>query len=212
MSAIFLLLWVVILVGLAGLTLQNLSLSVSLVFLGLRSQPIPLGFLIVGAIAAGVFTGLVVTGLLNLSNHLTQRRLRRIPKTERSQFRPPWQAKSSRTETTGSQTDYTDSWNNNESDSWNSELDDQPANQAGYEVEQQPKTTYQSGSTYSYSYRDDNQTGVGQPEPVVEADYRVITPPYQSNDTNDIDDDYGFDEDFEDDESFEDEDKPRDRR
>jgi hypothetical protein len=210
MSAIFFLLWVVILVGLAGFVLQNLSLFISLAFLGLRSQPIPLGFLIVGAIAAGVFTGLVIMGLLKLSNHLTRRRLQRIPKTEKPRFRPPWQAKSSGTETTtDNQTDYTDSWSSG-SDSWDNELDDQPAQAGNYEVEQQPKTTYQSGSTYSYSYRDDNQTGVGRPEPVVEADYRVITPPYRSDDT---DDDYGFDdEDFEDDGDFDDEDNSRKSR
>lgn len=205
MSAIFLLLWVVILVGLAGLTLQNLSLSISLVFLGLRSPSIPLGFLIIGAIAAGVLTGLIVTGLLNLLNRF-QRRPRPTPRTRGPQFRPPWQPRSSNTDTS-SQANNADSWDDgSDSWSWDSDSEGEPANQVrSYEVEQQPKTTHQSGSTYSYSYRDDDQTGVGRPESVVEADYRIITPPYQSDD---IDDDYGFDEDFEDDD-FEDEDKRR---
>lgn len=207
MSAIFLLLWVVILVGLAGLTLQNLSVSISLVFLGLRSPSIPLGFLIVGAIAAGVLTGLVIIGLLNLSNRLTRGRFRHTPKAKRPQFRPPWQAwsstKTTDNQTTDNQTDYTDSWDS-KSDSWSWDEEDEPASQAGYEVEQQPKKTYQSGSTYSYSYRDDDQTGVGRPESVVEAEYRVITPPYRSDD---IDDDYGFDEEDFEDENDENEDR-----
>lgn len=195
MSAIFFLALIIILVGLVGLTLQNLSLSISLVFLGLRSQPISLGFLILGALAAGVVTGLVIIGLLSLSNHLAQRRLQSRPKTEGPRFRQPWQTKSSDPETDSS---------------WGSESDE-PMNQTGYEVEQQPKTTQQSGSTYSYSYRDDNQTGVGRPESVVDADYRVVTPPYQVSD-QDPDDDYGFDfddEDFADNEN-EDKDKPGD--
>lgn len=198
MSAIFFLALIVVLAGLAGLALQNLSFSISLVFLGLRLQPIPLGFLILGAIAAGVVTGLVVIGLLNLSNYLVRRRLQRVPKPEGPRPRPLWQGS---TDADGQTSD---------ADTWGAEPDDRASS---FEAEQQPKTTHQSGSTYSYSYRDDNETGVGRPESVVDAEYRVVTPPYQT--TNPEDEDYGFDfddEDLEDDENFEDKGKPHSQR
>jgi uncharacterized integral membrane protein len=48
-----------------------------------------------------------------------------------------------------------------------------------YEVQQTPKTSYRSGSIYSYSYRDSGDSGVGKTESVYDADYRVIILPYQ---------------------------------
>ncbi len=49
------------------------------------------------------------------------------------------------------------------------------------------KTASRSGSVYSYGYRDPDGTGVGKAEPVadkpvVDAEYRVIVPPYRSLD------------------------------
>jgi len=41
------------------------------------------------------------------------------------------------------------------------------------------KQTSPSGSSYSYGYRDPEGSGVGKPEKVVDADYRVIVPPYR---------------------------------
>jgi uncharacterized integral membrane protein len=56
-----------------------------------------------------------------------------------------------------------------------------------YEAKQEPKTASRSGSVYSYSYREPKDSGVGKAEPVVgkpvvDADYRVIVPPYRSLD------------------------------
>jgi uncharacterized integral membrane protein len=48
-----------------------------------------------------------------------------------------------------------------------------------YEVQQTPKSSYRSGSIYSYSYRDSGDSSVGKTESVYDADYRVIIPPYQ---------------------------------
>ncbi|NWF58588.1 MAG: LapA family protein [Fischerella sp.] len=78
-----------------------------------------------------------------------------------------------------------------------------------YERQQEPKTTFQSGSSYSYSYREPKNSGVGKTESVYDADYRVIIPPYQPPTDNQIEednqednqtdeDDWGFLEDFED--------------
>ncbi|UBF27766.1 hypothetical protein K9N68_07585 [Kovacikia minuta CCNUW1] len=65
----------------------------------------------------------------------------------------------------------------------------EPANRdrTDYEVAQEPKTSSRSGSVYSYGYRDPGSSGVGKAEPVVDkpvvdADYRVIVPPYRSLD------------------------------
>ncbi|MBD0266213.1 MAG: LapA family protein, partial [Tolypothrix sp. Co-bin9] len=46
-----------------------------------------------------------------------------------------------------------------------------------YERPQQPKSSSQSGTVYSYGYRDPNNSGVGKTETVYDADYRVIIPP-----------------------------------
>ncbi|NET36253.1 MAG: hypothetical protein F6K19_30215, partial [Cyanothece sp. SIO1E1] len=56
------------LIGLAILTLQNVSPSLPLVFLGFKTQALPLAVWVVGAVAAGVMTTLAITGLLGLSN------------------------------------------------------------------------------------------------------------------------------------------------
>lgn len=45
-----------------------------------------------------------------------------------------------------------------------------------FEAKQAPARTSQSGSVYSYSYREPG-TGAGKPEPVVDAEYRVLVPP-----------------------------------
>lgn len=55
-------------------------------------------------------------------------------------------------------------------------LDRQPRNADDRPPE--PKTAARSGSTYAYGYRDPQNTGVGKTETVVDADYRVIVPPY----------------------------------
>lgn len=63
-----------------------------------------------------------------------------------------------------------------------------PDDLQNFEVNSAPKRSSQAGSSYSYSYRDPQATDVGkteavqQPEPVVDADYRVIVPPYRSLD------------------------------
>jgi hypothetical protein len=86
-----------------------------------------------------------------------------------------------------------------------------------YERSQEPKSTYKSGSVYSYSYKEPKNSGVGKTESVYDADYRVITPPYRpqnqtqnqkNNPPQNDDDDWGFlDED--DDEFFDDDERPR---
>ena len=79
------------------------------------------------------------------------------------------------------------------------------ADSTNYEVKQEPKTTSKSGSVYSYSYREPSESGVGKTEAVYDANFRVITPPYQKPPEPEEDDDWGFD----DDDEFDDKDRKR---
>lgn len=183
MAVVRLILFLVILAGLAVLGLQNLSPAISLVFLGARSQPIPLAFLILGAIATGILTGLVILGLLQLLNYFTQRQLR-------SQ-RPVTTTRSSQPEHTNTQDYYEDKSNSKD------DPEDYASEPRSYEAKPGPRTGSQSGSSYSYSYRDSAQSGVGRRESVYDADYREVTPPKSPEDADDGFNDKDFD--FEDD-------------
>jgi uncharacterized integral membrane protein len=58
---------------LVSVAIQNNSPTLSLVFLTMRSQPLPLGMLILAAFGCGVATGLVFIMLLRLNGHLAKR-------------------------------------------------------------------------------------------------------------------------------------------
>lgn len=48
---------------------------------------------------------------------------------------------------------------------------------SNYETQQVPNKESGSGSVYSFGYRNSEESGVGRPESVFDADYRLITPP-----------------------------------
>jgi hypothetical protein len=183
-------LFLAIVLGLAGFTLQNLSPQLSLAFLGWRSPPLALGYLILGSIGAGIATGLLLLGILRFFGYLTWRQ---------SQTPRP-QPKAAAAPESNSDWDWDD--RPPERPSQPPPPVDRPVDQANYlredwsyEVDQRPKSGSQSGSSYSYSYRDADKSGVGQRESVYDADYRVIVPPPASS----LDDD-DFDFDFDDEE------------
>jgi hypothetical protein len=226
MSVIRLILLVVILGGITLLLTQNWSPVISLVFLGMRTQPLPLAMWMLLATTAGALTSLFITSLMTVSTYFV---------TEQSQTRPKSAARP-RTKTTYKQkptpepppvnktenrsSDTFDDWNtNNQDDDWN--FDEKPEEPSAprqqnsefsepktYERQQEPKSSSQSGSVYSYNYREPKNTAVGKTESVYDADYRVIVPPYQppttnqanNNNNDDDDDDWSFfdDEDSED--------------
>ncbi|WP_341527493.1 LapA family protein [Nostoc sp. UHCC 0302] len=228
MAVIRLILLVAVLGGLTLLLVQNWSPALSLVFLGMRTQPLPLAIWILFSIATGAFTSIAITILFKLSNYFTpgQRQApaksttsRRGKATPREEFTPP----SANPPPSASKREYTtsdefDDWENNSSnDDWNfdekSEEASTPSPQTqqfkdskSYERQSEPKSSSQSGSVYSYSYREPKNTAAGKPESVYDADYRVIIPPYQSPTTNQVEND---DDDWEflDDDDFEDKDK-----
>ncbi|MEA5502553.1 LapA family protein [Halotia wernerae UHCC 0503] len=234
MAVIRLILLVAVLGGLTLLLVQNWSPVLSLVFLGIRTQPLPLAMWILFSTAAGAFTSFLISTLFKLSHYFggQQRQTplksptasprakanRREEPTSPS-FSPPPRA--SRTEYAASDvSEDFDDWEtkNNTNDDW--DLDEKPTeaptpnpqtqpfqNSQTYERQQEPKSGSQSGSVYSYSYREPKNTAAGKTESVYDADYRVIVPPYQPPANNQADNSNDDDWEFFEDDDFEDEDK-----
>lgn len=299
MPVIRLVLLLAVLGGLTLFALQNWSPVVPLVILGVQTQAFPLAVWMVGAIAAGAFTTLVIAALFGLSNTFASTRTRRpVDKGEASRFsnsdstsaswNQGWSepqdssyaaaaataATAPSPNTTTSYTkaeppkpksnfDFRNDWENvgapveewedwqdyeepvdtapaqaspqasssyassssynsqtyiqepeeerEEWEDWEEEPDVPPQTpvqppRTDYEVQRDPKTSYQSGSVYSYSYREPSDSGVGKTESVYDADYRVIIPPARSLDELDgepvskpdsDEEDWDFDDDFE---------------
>ncbi len=232
MAVFRLILLVAVLGGLTLLLVQNWSPVLSLVFLGMKSKPIPLAIWILFSTAAGGLTTVFVTSLFNLSNYFTGQRRNPLrerasstrtsqTQTRREEPTPPPSPSSSgsKTESTRSSDTSDDDWEtDNSADDWDFEEKKEAAipnpqntqvrDSNTYERQQEPKSSSKSDSVYSYSYREPKNSGVGKTESVYDADYRVIIPPYQAPTTNQAEtnqaenDDWGFL-----DEDFEDEDK-----
>ncbi len=231
MAVIRLILLVAVLGGLTLLLVQNWSPVLSLVFLGMRTQPLPLAMWILFSTATGAFTSFLISTLFKLSNYFGGQQ-RQTP--SKSPTTPP-RAKANRREESTSppfspppqtgRTEYAASeefndWEtkNNTNDDW--DLDEQPSeaptpnpktqpfqDSQTYERQQEPKSGSQSGSVYSYSYREPKNTAVGKTESVYDADYRVIIPPFQQPANNQADNSDDDDWEFFEDEDFADEDK-----
>ncbi|MBD2433788.1 MULTISPECIES: LapA family protein [Fischerella] len=231
MALFRLILLVAIMGGLALLLVQNWSPILPLVFFGMQSRPLPLAIWILFSTAAGAATSLLISGLFQLSSLAApQRPASSASKSRRTSVSgsppprekyadsytspPPSAAKSS------SQSNPDDDWDIGNSENWDFEeksdatkaQDTEVRDSKSYERRQEPTDSFRSGSSYSYSYREPKNSGVGKTESVYDADYRVIIPPYQppSDDLTDEDnlsenknqaddDDWGFLEDFEDD-------------
>ncbi len=177
---------------------QNLQ-AVSLVFLGSYTTPqLPLALWIILFTGAGLLTSLLLQNL----NYLSKPREKAKKQVEKKQslrdkFRPSKQKPAPRT--------YRDSdWEEEEEDEWNIEeppteptvLPRNPPQERkledktpSIEAEKQPKSTVQSNSTYSYSYRKSNSEGnslnkeSNSRDDVYDANYRVIIPPINTNNT-----------------------------
>lgn len=75
------------------------------------------------------------------------------------------------------------------SDRFRAEAPPSSGRDRSYEARQTPKTSSRSGSVYSYGYRDPKGTGVGRTESVVDAEFRVIVPPYNQPVEDSVDSD-----------------------
>jgi hypothetical protein len=205
MAVFRLILLVTVLGGLALLLVQNWSPVLPLVFLGTQTQSLPLAMWVFFSTAAGAATSLFISILFRLSSYFAASQ-RQTPPSQPSKTppvgdrTPPRQPQYSYTPT-----DKTDDWETSSvSSDWDFEetkqaspspQNTQPQDSKTYERQQQPKSSYQSGSVYSYSYREPQNSGVGKTESIYDADYRVIIPPYQppsENQKRDDEEDWGF--------------------
>ncbi|MDZ8184286.1 MAG: LapA family protein [Nostoc sp. ChiSLP02] len=225
MAVIRLILLVAVLGGLTLLLIQNWSPPLSLVFLGLRSQPLPLAMWVLFSTVSGAFTSILIATLFKLSNYFAAGQR---PTPGRTTATSPRSKANRREEPTFTSTrpsppppankkeepsnEVFDDWETNSSgDDWDFDEQPEPAptpnsqtqqsrESKSYERQSQPKSSSGSGSVYSYSYREPKNTAAGKTESIYDADYRVIIPPYQPPTTNQADDedDWEFlDDDFE---------------
>ena len=212
MPLIRILLILTVLGGLTLLLAQNWSPVLPLVFLGIKTQALPLAILILLSITAGALTSLLITGFFKLSNYFAAQQLRyrgQDKATRRSSSNQDYDAPSSPKPPQSSATNSTPSdasdWDSEpKDDNWDFDEDaDNERNSrsqdevrsTNYERQQQPKSSSQSGSVYSYGYREPSSSGVGKTESVYDADYRVIKPPYKEPDKAKEDEDWGFEDD-----------------
>ncbi|NRB09047.1 MAG: LapA family protein [Richelia sp.] len=214
------------------LLIQNWSPALSLVFLGMKTQPLPLAVWIVLTLTAGACTIWLIGTLNQLSNYLgsqkpstysrstSKRPSVSADKREKVSFNTETTNRTSRAPKPPTQfmeDEYEDDWEMNYSDyDWDFEessarqrVKDYPRGTRqeyrDYQPPSPPNRSNPSDSAYSYSSREPKNTGVGKTESIYDADYRVIIPPYQPEDQSPtVDDD---DEDwgfFEDDDDFDD--------
>ncbi|XWK85783.1 MAG: LapA family protein [Phormidium sp.] len=198
---------VLLLMALGGLTvfaLQN-SISLRLVFLGVKTQALPLGFWILAAVVAGILTALIVAWLLQIINSWGNANLlSRIRQLEAEKGSYQGQSRESASSTyqsysysptssssaSAANASATDSSNNEEWEEEDEEEDSRVASDVSdrnYEVKQEPTSSYRSGSVYSYGYKNPSNSAVGKTESVYDAEYRVITPPSRPLDTEEED-------------------------
>ncbi|MEA5553922.1 LapA family protein [Anabaena cylindrica UHCC 0172] len=218
MAVIRLILLVVVLGGLTLLLVQNLSPTLPLVFLGMRTQPLPLALWILLSIAAGAFTSLLISALFKVANYVSTQQVSTNSFTSNATTpRAKTTTSKKTTQPTSTPripvnpTEYTtsndfDDWetDSNQGDDWDDQESRRTSSPKTYENQQAPQNTSQSDSVYSYSSQEPKNTGVGKTESIYDADYRVIIPPYQPPTTNQTDDD---DWDFFEDEDLDDENK-----
>lgn len=213
------------------LLVQNWSPVLSLVFLGMKTRPLPLAVWIVFSISTGALTSWLIATLHQLSNSLGSQtqptpspRSYRAPRTkytrQEAKFNTSNAPKTPKRQ--DSKTQFVeDDWDKGISEDWDFDefADNQNAPRDQNQPRQRPQdyerpqqstksaNSNQSDSVYSYSSREPKNTGVGKTESIYDADYRVIIPPYQpspKNQQTDDDDDWDFFDDNGEEDDFDD--------
>lgn len=197
----------VILGGLTLLLVQNWSPVLPLVFLGVATPALPLAVWILISLAAGASTSWAIAFLLQLTNYFSQPKSSNQRQAQTPPKTAPYTASSAPPRTPPPQESdrVVDDWEESADEDWNFEenVDEQqsppPENvqdSRSYEVSSEPKSSYRTGSVYSYSYREPSDSGGGRTESVYDADYRVLTPPYREPEkVQEQEEDWGFDDD-----------------
>lgn len=187
--------------SLVAMLLQNQTPTLTLVFLGLRSQPLSLGLWIVGAVVVGALVSLGLSALLSVASPSTPpSNGRRRPKTKArwSPFKQP-QSKT-REPVNRSSKGYSD-WDEPVATDWYGEPQPDPffEDELDYEDDRgnypeeddydDPIPPWEKrDSSYSFSARNPNFANQsGQRESVFDAEYRVINPPKEASPNDDWD-------------------------
>lgn len=152
-------------------TLSNSTVPMSIVFLGVRSPTMPLSLWILGAIALGIATTIIINFLFGLTRFAARRSER---KTVRQSTKPAGVYTYGQ-QSPPSKSEDGDDWFSDGSDDWGETPRNRPRQE--FEKRQEPTTETRSGSSYSYTYREPTT-----PPDVVDADYKVIKPPTRNLD------------------------------
>jgi len=185
---------------------QNSSPAIALVFLGMRSQAMPLAFWILLALLAGVLTQLLLTGLYQIGLALAPEADEPEVWGDGSWPDSPVDDRSRPEDRLDPEPAIADRWRDSpeptvvdraqpsidledesdilEEDDWDEAPQPAPTRELDlgdrvYEREQQPRSQQRDGSVYSFSYRDATAFGAGRTEDVYDAEYRVLIPPYR---------------------------------
>lgn len=176
-----------VLLGCLGILFaQNLQ-PVSLVFFGFyKTMPLPLAVWLLSFLLAGLFTSVLGQTLSNFSSQKTRTTV------NRSESRSPDKAESKPSQSQKvKEKVFPREENKIEDDEWDIEQPPKKSRETEApeavrdEGAQQPKTTYRSGSVYSYSYRDTDGRKDGATDEIYDANYRVIKPPLRENKEDD---------------------------
>ncbi len=181
MSAIRLILLLVVLGSLTLLLVYNWS-PVSLAFLGIRTQPLPLAIWILFSLVAGALTSLFITGCFKLSNYFAQPKPKKRrqtvasspPRSEAqrsstanytaasssytaasSSYKPASESSQPKTDSTPND-DNSNDWESGASDDWDFEEDKEDTEKTPKSVTQDPArdyTNYEANTEPKSGYR-----------------------------------------------------------
>ncbi|MBW4623322.1 MAG: hypothetical protein KME17_28680 [Cyanosarcina radialis HA8281-LM2] len=207
----------------ALLAVFNWSIALPIVFAGMKTQALPVGLWIGLSISAGFCTSLLLQFLNYLqSRSLTTRvsqgreepiryRQQTSARRQKQNYTPPADENSNNDDESDWETasDNEEDWDFEEEDETPSDRAASPEENrtasskesfTDYEVRQTPTSSNNSGSSYSYSYRQPEDSSVGKTESVYDVNYRVINSPYGQSDRQEPveendDEDWGFEDD-----------------
>ncbi|WP_299409086.1 hypothetical protein [Acaryochloris sp. IP29b_bin.148] len=185
-----------IVLSVVAILIQNQSPTLALVFLGMRSHPLPLGFWMAGAVVLGM---LVSLGLLAMLSGVSVPRRSRRRNPQGSPFKRP-QAKSKFERTPAGYSDWeepvaTDWTRQPQADPFfndDYDYDDDPVDYSDEDRYDDPTPPWEKrDSSYSFSYRDPEfASQTSQRESVFDAEYRVINPPSPPEDWDEFEDQF----------------------
>ncbi|MBR8831303.1 MAG: hypothetical protein N5P05_001508 [Chroococcopsis gigantea SAG 12.99] len=174
-----------VLIGIAGLFLwQNLQIVTLVFFGGIMTVQLPIAVWVLAFIFLGVFSNLTLQFLFGFG--------RPAPRSSRTPTpTPPPAGPVDLNRTPPSYSVPKNDWERGGGEDWDidappveptyiknpapTEPENGPVN--GLEIDQSPDTTIQTGTVYSYSYRESKKSDKSGSDPVYDADYRIITPP-----------------------------------